>query len=80
MHVQVHIHGYLYVHTYLEMRILCRAWQRWLQWREAYLEGSVEEDKCPDGVKSLWLSGAGGHRTDRSNFLLVRGVMDLQSG
>ena len=65
---------------YLEMRILCRAWQRWLQWREAYLEGSVEEDKCPDGVKSLLLSGAGGHRTDGANFLLVRGVMDLQSG
>ena len=25
------------------------------------------------------LSGAGGHRTDGANFLLVRGVMDLQS-
>ena len=35
---------------------------------------------CPDGVKSLLLSGAGGHRTDGANFLLVRGVMDLQSG
>ena len=42
--------------------------------------GSAGPGGCPDGVKSRLLSGAGGRRTDGVNFLLVRGVRDLQSG